>query len=176
MERANHIAEWVRLTEEKNKGATCADTPRGRGQPQGGINAAVRDLGVDRTEAQRAVKVSSLSDEAKQAISDAGIGHQQVDQPKMGDMNSIDTWSFEGLAVRTVLLVNETKTRYDARVSRPDLPSVPWWVLADVCRVLEIGNRSMAASRLDDDERGVSALLIPPPAGSQGSLDYAYAA
>lgn len=29
----------------------------------------------------------------------------------------------------------------------------PWFVLADVCRVLEVGNPSMAASRLDDDEK-----------------------
>jgi hypothetical protein len=43
------IAEWVRLT-DGNKGASCADIPRGRGQPQGGINAAVRDLGIDRSE------------------------------------------------------------------------------------------------------------------------------
>lgn len=30
---------------------------------------------------------------------------------------------------------------------------VPWFVLADVCRVLGIGNPSQAATRLDDDER-----------------------
>jgi prophage antirepressor-like protein len=29
----------------------------------------------------------------------------------------------------------------------------PWWVLADVCRVLKIGNPSQAAVRLDDDEK-----------------------
>lgn len=31
----------------------------------------------------------------------------------------------------------------------------PWFVLADVCRVLEIANSRDAASRLDDDEKGV---------------------
>ena len=34
----------------------------------------------------------------------------------------------------------------------------PWFVLADVCKVLDIGNPSMVASRLDDDEQ--SALSI----------------
>ncbi|WP_264800452.1 BRO-N domain-containing protein [Acetobacter nitrogenifigens] len=29
----------------------------------------------------------------------------------------------------------------------------PWWVLADVCAVLEHRNPTMVASRLDDDER-----------------------
>lgn len=33
----------------------------------------------------------------------------------------------------------------------------PWWVLADVCKALEIGNSRMAACGLDDDEKdGVS--------------------
>jgi hypothetical protein len=50
-ERAANIAEWVRLTDGANKGASCADIPRTRGQPKGGINAAVRELGIDRSEA-----------------------------------------------------------------------------------------------------------------------------
>lgn len=32
----------------------------------------------------------------------------------------------------------------------------PWFVAADVCRVLEIGNSRDAVSRLDDDEKGVA--------------------
>ncbi|NJL50560.1 MAG: ParB N-terminal domain-containing protein [Blastochloris sp.] len=39
LERAEHVREWVRLTEQKNIGASCADIPRTRGQPKGGINA-----------------------------------------------------------------------------------------------------------------------------------------
>lgn len=45
-------------------------------------------------------------------------------------------FNFEGNAVRTL-----------------ERDGNPWFVLADVCRVLEIGNPAMAASRLDDDER-----------------------
>lgn len=40
-----------------------------------------------------------------------------------------------------------------------------WWVLADVCRVLDIKNSRDAASRLDDDEKGVA--LTDTPGGSQ---------
>lgn len=32
---------------------------------------------------------------------------------------------------------------------------VSWWVAADVCRVLEIGNSRQALVRLDEDEKGV---------------------
>src|SRR5215831_16159846 len=31
----------------------------------------------------------------------------------------------------------------------------PWWVLADVCEVLEIENAPQAGGRLDDDEKGI---------------------
>ncbi|WP_408735889.1 BRO-N domain-containing protein, partial [Acetobacter tropicalis] len=29
----------------------------------------------------------------------------------------------------------------------------PWWVLADVCKVLDLKNPTHSANRLDDDER-----------------------
>jgi anti-repressor protein len=41
----------------------------------------------------------------------------------------------------------------------------PWFVAKDVCSVLGIGNTSMALSRLDDDEKGVS--LADTPGGRQ---------
>ena len=34
----------------------------------------------------------------------------------------------------------------------------PWFVAADVCRALEIGNPSMTVERLDDDEKGISTI------------------
>ena len=72
LERAEHVAEWVRLAEH-NISATCADIPKRRGRPQSGVNAAVRDLGVERTAAQRSIKIDSLSPEAKEAAKSAGI-------------------------------------------------------------------------------------------------------
>lgn len=37
----------------------------------------------------------------------------------------------------------------------------PWWVLADVCKVLEIGNPSDAARRLDADEKYALDIIYP---------------
>lgn len=34
----------------------------------------------------------------------------------------------------------------------------PWFVAADVCRILDLGNTAMAVSRLDDDEKGVATV------------------
>lgn len=53
-------------------------------------------------------------------------------------MNNLIPFDYEGAAVRVI-------TRDGS----------PWFTLADVCRVLEIGNSRQAATRLDDDERGV---------------------
>lgn len=41
----------------------------------------------------------------------------------------------------------------------------PWFVLTDLCKVLDIGNSSDAARRLDDDEKGVD--IIDTPGGPQ---------
>lgn len=51
-------------------------------------------------------------------------------------MTDMITFDFDGLPVRV-----------------QDETGEPWFVLADVCRVLEIGNPSQAATRLDDDEK-----------------------
>lgn len=40
----------------------------------------------------------------------------------------------------------------------PDQESKPSFIAADVCEALEIGNVSMALSRLDDDEKGISTI------------------
>jgi len=52
---------------------------------------------------------------------------------------SLIPFSFEGTEVRVL-----------------DRKGEPWWVMPDVCAVLEHTNSRMAAQRLDDDEKGVS--------------------
>jgi prophage antirepressor-like protein len=67
-------------------------------------------------------------------------------------VSEIIPFDFEEHAVRVVLRDGE-----------------PWFVAADVCRVLEIGNPSDAVSRLDDDEREtVGALTLGIAEGQSG--------
>jgi len=74
-ERADHIAEWVRLSEAR-KGAQLA--PPGGQQPhEAGIKAAVRSLGIERTQVQRAAKIASIAPEAKVAAREAGLDDNQ---------------------------------------------------------------------------------------------------
>jgi hypothetical protein len=77
LERDQHVAEWIRLTEEKNTVATCDSIPRGRGQPESGVRAAARELGVAKDDAHRAVKVASLPEEAKDAAREVGLDNNR---------------------------------------------------------------------------------------------------
>jgi ParB-like chromosome segregation protein Spo0J len=78
VERSEHIAEWVRLTEAQEKSHEAQLAPhRKAGQQPGGINAAVRELGIDRTEAQRSIKVAALPEEAKEAARETGLDNNQ---------------------------------------------------------------------------------------------------
>lgn len=65
-ERADHIAEWVRLTGEKEV-LPQVGAKLNVGRPESGVRAASRDLGIGREEARRAVKIDSMTPEAKAA-------------------------------------------------------------------------------------------------------------
>lgn len=56
-------------------------------------------------------------------------------------MSAMDVFRYGEHEVRTVLIEGE-----------------PWFVLVDLCRVLDIANPSMVASRLDEDERNTVRL------------------
>lgn len=56
-------------------------------------------------------------------------------------MNELKTWTFSGSEVRTV-----------------DVNGEPWWVLKDVCTVLELTTPARVAERLDKDEVSLTHL------------------
>ncbi len=57
-------------------------------------------------------------------------------------MNELKTWNYNSSEVRTVEENGE-----------------PWWVLADVCRVLEISHIKDTANRLDRDDVGQTEVI-----------------
>lgn len=74
LERDDHIARWVELVAAKTKGVQSEHPFRGGPQPkEKGQAKAARELGISRPDAHRAVKVASLSDEAKQAARETGL-------------------------------------------------------------------------------------------------------
>ena len=63
-------------------------------------------------------------------------------------MENLQIFNYGEIPVRTLLIDGE-----------------PWWVLADVCRVLNIERADSAARRLDPDEKGTH--LVSTPGGTQ---------
>ena len=86
LQRNEQVAEWIRLTDEdakKAQSAQLAPIESRRADGKGhrrteGINAASRELGIERTEAQRAVKIAGISAEAKDAARSAGLENNQT--------------------------------------------------------------------------------------------------
>ena len=82
LQRAEHIAAWIRLTEANGVSSQVETklSSRGRdgeGRPESGVNAAARELGVSKSEAHRAVKIDSITPEAKEAAREAGLDRNQ---------------------------------------------------------------------------------------------------
>jgi ParB-like chromosome segregation protein Spo0J len=75
LERAEHVAEWIKLTEAEVS-AQVAPKPQG-GRPEGGIRAAARELGIERTDARRAITIASIMPEAKESARKAGMDDNQ---------------------------------------------------------------------------------------------------
>lgn len=83
-EKRQHIAEWVRLTEDKqaaerqlhHRGEAVLSDGRmaGHQHRESGISAAARELGIPRSTADRAVKAESITPEAKAVADELGLG------------------------------------------------------------------------------------------------------
>lgn len=80
LERSEQTAEWIRLAAQSPGQVDPVKSRRedGRGGSIGeGINAASRELGIDQTAAKRAVRIDSLSDEAKATAVELGLDDNQ---------------------------------------------------------------------------------------------------
>jgi ParB-like chromosome segregation protein Spo0J len=91
LQRSEQVAEWVRLTEER--AAQVAQVSSAAAQPEkvaqvapvyaggrgntGGIRAAARDLGIDRDEVRRSVRIDGITLAAKEAAREAGLDRNQ---------------------------------------------------------------------------------------------------
>ncbi len=61
-------------------------------------------------------------------------------------------------ALSLSLAVPADLNRFDAKIRVVGTQDQPMIVLADICRVLELGNPAMVAERLDADEKGISQI------------------
>lgn len=120
LERSEHVAEWIRLTEEK---VAQLGPPSGGHQPaEAGIRKAAREIGVSRQQAQRAAKVDGLSDEAKTAAREVGLADNQSALLKAASLPAAEQAEairrYEPARSKPVPLPkNEIETEEDWRVS-----------------------------------------------------------
>ncbi|WP_205411699.1 BRO-N domain-containing protein [Sphingomonas carotinifaciens] len=70
------------------------------------------------------------------------------------------------MAIQYAMKVFEAESQRPFRII--DRNGEPWFILADVCAELGIGNVSQAATRIDDDERGI--ITNDTPSGPQTML------
>jgi ParB/RepB/Spo0J family partition protein len=85
LERSEHIAEWVRLAEKPSQVETVSKGGRGK---ESGVRAASRELGIEKMDAHRSVKVAALSPEAKAVAVETGLDDNQsvlIAAKKSGD-------------------------------------------------------------------------------------------
>lgn len=74
VQRSEQVSRWVELADKVS--GQVAPKPQG-GRPEGGINKAARDLNLESTEVKRAVKIASLTPEAKEAAAELGLDNNQ---------------------------------------------------------------------------------------------------
>lgn len=71
----------------------------------------------------------------------SGLNYPQRNE-RSSNMNELKIWNYNNSEVRTVTVNNE-----------------PWWVLTDVCKVLEISHIKDTVNRLDSDEVGQTEVI-----------------
>lgn len=74
IERAEQIARWVELS---NMLLSQVATKATGGRPESGERRAARELGIDKDSVNRAVKISKITAEAKEAAAKAGLSNNQ---------------------------------------------------------------------------------------------------
>jgi hypothetical protein len=90
LERKDHEAKWIEITgEQEVQKAKLIDpqvaeqskktqrNPKGAGRKEEAISMAVRELGISRDEAERAIKIAALPEDAKQAARETGMDRNQ---------------------------------------------------------------------------------------------------
>lgn len=79
LERAEQIAEWIRLASEADEDADAISSQLGTkpGRPEGGVNAAARNLGIAKTEAHRAADIAAMDPDAKKEAERLSLSRNQ---------------------------------------------------------------------------------------------------
>lgn len=140
LERSKHEVEWIRLTEASQSAQLApfeSKRPDGKGhRHESGINAAVRELGIERTQAQRAIRIADITPEAHEAACAAGLDNNQSALLKVASYAAEDQ-------VEAVADIVKKKAAKLAPVSMNDFETREQWM----SKIMGIWNRGSAEWR-----------------------------
>lgn len=111
LERKLQIAEWIELADGRPKLSQLATVSAGGRGKEGGVRLAARELGVDKDEAHRAVKIASISEQARQAAVEAHLDNNQAALLKIAKAEPSDQLA----VVRDLVKAKETKLDTDIK-------------------------------------------------------------
>jgi ParB-like chromosome segregation protein Spo0J len=126
LERDTQIGRWAELTAAK---ASQVETPLGGTQPsEKGVRKVANDLGLDKSDVQRAVKVASISPEAKRAAHVAGLDNNRTALLAVANEATPEAQVAKVGAISSAKTAAKAKNRAAATVAfepkRPDIGSV----------------------------------------------------
>ena len=81
MERDRLVAEWCRLVGKEDKPVQVAQVSLGGRGNKGGESETARQLGLDRYDVRRAIKVASITPEAQQTAHEVGLVSTSAQRP-----------------------------------------------------------------------------------------------
>lgn len=131
LERDEQIAEWIAI-KEKAIFATCESSKTG---PKGAVNKAAEELpGVNKDAAYRAVKVASISEQARQAAVDAHLDNNQsallkIARAPAAEQVAVVQEIVEAKALRTEQDIKNRAAQEIAELLAAHIPGDAWDVL-----------------------------------------------
>ena len=134
LERDEHIAKWIRLTEERrqvaqNEPAVLKDGRKaGHQHQESGIRAAARHLGIERNDARRSKKTANLSDEAKNTAREVGL-----DDNRSALLKAAAHKDNPRLQVETLRSIAEAKASHSEEQQRSSAALKVAQAIADYC-------------------------------------------
>lgn len=146
LERAEQVAEWLRLAGERRVLPQLVAKPQG-GRPEGGTRAAAKEIGVNREDARRSEKIADLSEPAKEAARIMGLDDNQS---ALLEASEADTAEAQVATIHEISRRKQARKDLDAatdevikkdaaadlavwmreRMDRDDLPMVITWIEA----------------------------------------------
>lgn len=132
LERDQHVAKWVELA--AGRFAQVAHNPKGGRPVKTGALAAEKELGIKRDDASRALKVASLTPEAKEAAKEVGLDDNrtallQAAKAEPAQQAAVIRTFAENKAVSRNKLDGDLKVRAAKEVASMIAEHVPgeWW-------------------------------------------------